>query len=119
MPEGWMERRRSRSQRRWRGVRPLGLPTSSLREADEQVAQVSGVRRPAQQRAHDEDFLDRPERRTVRVLNTVGVPTALRHGRQYDHPDRTIAGFGLIPGDEEYALGGVGLRSENPRHLGR
>src|SRR6266566_2838032 len=51
------------------------LPTSGLREAHEQVAQVGGARRPAQQRGHTEDFLDRPQRRTVRVLYDVAAPT--------------------------------------------
>jgi len=95
------------------------LPTTSLREADQQVAQVGGVRRVAQERAHAEDFLDRPQRRTVRIVNTVGVPTALRHWRQYDHSDGAIAGFGLIPGDEEHTLVGIRLRSQNLWHLGR
>src|SRR5439155_7439316 len=95
------------------------LPTTSLREADQQVAQVGGVRRVAQERAHAEDFLDRPQRRTVRVVNTVGVPTALRHWRQYEHFDGAIAGFRLISGDEEHALVGAGLRRENPRGFSR
>src|SRR6058998_929609 len=41
------------------------LPTRRLREADEQVAQVGGVRRVAQHGAHAEDLLERAQRRAV------------------------------------------------------
>src|SRR5206468_11993074 len=44
-----------------------GYGEPGLREADEQVAQVGGVRRVAQQRRHAEDHLDRAQRRAVRV----------------------------------------------------
>src|SRR5204863_7147188 len=92
---------------------PLGLPTSSLREADEQVTQVGGARRPAQQRAHAEDFLDRPQRRAVVVADGVRVPAALGLERERHHADRTVAALALVPEDEERAVVEVGLAGED------
>src|SRR5439155_24020623 len=96
-----------------KAVRPL------LREADEQVAQVGGVRGVAQHRAHAEDLLDRAQRRAVGVVDGVLVPPALGLGREYDHADRAVGAVGLVPEDEERAVVGVGRGREDLGHLRR
>src|SRR5438445_11246414 len=73
--------------------------TNCLWEADEQVAQVGGVRRVAQQGGHAEYLLDRPQRRAVGVGDGVLVPPTLGLRREHDHADRPVAGDGLVPED--------------------
>src|SRR5438128_12665644 len=96
--------------RRWSP--PMLQPASCLWEADEQLAQVGGARRPAQHRGHAEDLLDRAQRRAVVVGDGVRVAPALGLGREYDHADRAVAARTLIPGDEERAVVEVGLGRE-------
>src|SRR6266404_6324753 len=95
------------------------LTTRCLREADEQVAQVGGVRRIAQQRRHVQDLLDRAQRRAVGVVDGVLIPPALGLRREHDHADRAVPGDCLVPEDEERAVVGVGLGREDLRYLRR
>src|SRR5438874_5860545 len=103
------------------GGNPGGPPRHGnlalLREGDEQVGEVVRLGGVAKQWAHAEDLLDRAQRRAVRVVNAVRVPAALPEWRQHDHPDRAVAGLGLVPRHEESSVIGVGLRRENLRHL--
>src|SRR5437868_14645581 len=70
---------------------PPARPPRRSGERQEQVAEIRGVRRVAEEGTDAEDFLQGPQGRAVRIPDGVGISAAFCSRREHEEADRMSA----------------------------